>query len=536
MSLLTAIASRPRTTGWHQHASDAARAAVTREYAICACAASFGAMLGLSAPGLEQWYLAWFGVIPLIFFSLSASEPWTAWWRGLCFGTGYNLVYMMWYLFVRTVYWKGCSSFDPAILSVLAWLAMSIWQGLLIATYACILKAIPMVGGWLPAKRCGRWLAPSFFIVPLLWLLIMEKLGNAPEFLGVPWSMLEYSQYKQLPLLQCACITGGYGIAYCILLANIALLGVLSFMLKSLKVVSYTSYKSLLVNTGASVLLLMTVLIYGSYRLAHEDRQPFVRKEQVSAIQASLVQRVHHVPFQKIVDTYLDLATQSPQGLIVWPECAFDIDYTKHINVLNAAADTARRLKQSWVIGVIDTGGVGKNFNAVCGMDKTGAVDPHVYHKRYLVPVGEYIPEWARRSVAGFLVYGFNGKMRDTDSGRAATVFRLKDIAVTPVLCFENIIPRLVCDGVKSGAELIVDCSSTCWFDRSIVSDQMVAICVIRAVENHRPFILATALGPSTIIDAVGNIVRQAPAERAASISANITVHRDLTPFTRWCF
>lgn len=46
----------------------------------------------------------------------------------------------------------------------------------------------------------------------------------------------------------------------------------------------------------------------------------------------------------------------------------------------------------------------------------------------------------------------------------------------------------------------------------------MVSFCVLRAVENHRSFVFATALGPSTIIDSTGPYTgSSAPSKREYS-------------------
>jgi hypothetical protein len=50
-----------------------------------------------------------------------------------------------------------------------------------------------------------------------------NKIGNQADLLGVPWSMLEYSQYRQNMLIQGASVFGGIGLEYVIVAANLAI-------------------------------------------------------------------------------------------------------------------------------------------------------------------------------------------------------------------------------------------------------------------------------------------------------------------------
>jgi apolipoprotein N-acyltransferase len=96
--------------------------------------------------------------------------------------------------------------------------------------------------------------------------------------------------------------------------------------------------------------------------------------------------------------------------------------------------------------------------------------------------------------------------------------------------------PQICSAGVRAGGEVLTDSSDNSWFRLSILSDQMVSFCVMRAAENHRSFVFATALGPSTIIDSSGHILSQAGREEPAVISAELPIEQDITMYTRWCF
>src|SRR5262245_46150091 len=86
-------------------------------YALVALAC--GLIFGLSAPGLEQWYIAWFGLTPLLLLALRSAEPSQAAFRGFLFGIGYNLVYLFWATSVRDTVWTCSVSGYPLLLKAI---------------------------------------------------------------------------------------------------------------------------------------------------------------------------------------------------------------------------------------------------------------------------------------------------------------------------------------------------------------------------------------------------------------------------------
>jgi len=249
-----------------------------------------GAVFGLSAPGFDQWYLAWFALVPLLGLCISAGEPWQAGVRGWYFFMGYDLVYMHWYLSIREEILAGAFSSFPLFMKSSFWLMMSAWQALFASIFCCVLKALPLTGGWLPerSRLDGRFCFPSFVAVPLLWLLI-DRMCNSPALLGVPWTALEYSQYKQLAILQSASIFGGAGLASSIILANLALLGAIGFGSPSLRPLSYRSASSLWLNTALAAVFLVSVFCFGNWRLESElASSPAKRTLIVSAVQSGV--------------------------------------------------------------------------------------------------------------------------------------------------------------------------------------------------------------------------------------------------------
>jgi apolipoprotein N-acyltransferase len=488
-----------------------------------------GAALGLSAPGFDQWYLAWFGLVPLLWLTGTARNAVQAAFRGLAFGTGYNVVYMCWYLSLRTVFLVGTFRCVSDLMPAAAWLLMSVHQGLFIAIFAAVARSLPLRPGWLAVKDAGKVMLPSFVVLPCLWVLIVDKLGNAPALLGVPWSQLQYTQYNQVHLVQIASVVGGTGICCLLVMFNATVYSLLAS--------SFRSRGSLIATGLTMVSIVCGALGYGAWHLQIEPQTTASEKMvHVSALQANLAHKVHDTNSLEIAGKYISLTNQCAPGICVWPEWSLVCDFRKSTNILQQFAKLPSERRQSWICGVFDSDAEGRTYNAVCAFDRSGTMSSQTYRKRRLVPFGEYTPDFVRLTPLGMLLYGANSGFEETSPGVAGSVFHVHETAVAPLLCFEKLYPDLVADSVRHGGEIIVDCSNNSWFRPSILSDQMVSFSVMRAVENHRPFVFATALGPSTIVDACGRLVAQAPRAQAAVIAADVAVHNDQTIFNRFCF
>lgn len=517
------------------------------EWKVVALAALSGAFLALAAPGFEQWYIVWFAFSTFLVFTFSAKEPWQASLRGLVFGFAYHLVYTSWFLTFQPVFCQGTFVFWPQAITVAFWLLASYAEGLFIGVAACVIRAVPLTAGWLPLRHQGRWHLPSYVVVPLLWVLV-DRVCNTTQLLGFPWASLQYSQYKQLLVLQAASLFGGVGIAAWIVLVNLNIASLLAKLpaIKSLFAPSalevngilFKSSRALLTNAAVTFALSFLLLAFGQYRLNQEQAQlPAKPKVMIAALQAGLSDAAGQVPAQVVFKKYFDLvATVAPGTICIWPEWALPFDFSRDKNLLAIVASMAVRHQQAWVLGCFDRDSFGRKFNSVCAIGANGVPLSDVYHKRYLVPIGEFTPDWIRYSLVGTLLYGPNKQYSDTSSGEVAQVFDLKRGRVAPVVCFECAYPKVCAQSVLAGGQLLTDSSDNSWFRRSILSEQMVAFCVMRAAENHRAFVFATALGPSAIIDSSGRILRVSPREEAAVISCEVTVEDDITAFTRWCF
>ncbi len=128
------------------------------------------------------------------------------------------------------------------------------------------------------------------------------------------------------------------------------------------------------------------------------------------------------------------------------------------------------------------------------------------YHKRVLMPFGEYMP--LERFVSWPAWVG--GRGYDRASGNRPQLFSLPDGTIFSVLiCWESLFSELSREAVGAGARLVVQLNNPAWFGRSAAGRQQNLSSVLRAVENRVPVLVASNTGPSQIIDVHGRVVAQ---------------------------
>ncbi|CAN5333523.1 apolipoprotein N-acyltransferase [soil metagenome] len=496
-----------------------------------------GAGLGLSAPGFEQWYLAWFGLVPLLLAATSSKGMWQALLRGLTFGSGYSLVYLNWFLDLQPLDWLNFNGWQGWLLAGAAWAFVSGQQALIVSLFALAINKLPMVGAFFPANVQKSWKLPALITVPLAWLLVTNFLGNAHSALGVPWTMLEYSQYKQVSLIQIASIIGGVGVGYLIVLCNTAIASLIATRLKKWESKSLVaaSERLAIYQMLAVAGILIGSLAFGFQRTSTPLPVP---EQSVSVLQGNIniemERSKHRYSLTELLVRYMKLLAQCPRGLIVWTENALPAYLIDEPGTTAELAAFAKRHESDMVVGSMYHDDEHTPFNSAYGITSGGELVSEVYSKRYLVPFGEYtpsavrnMPEWLLRLTNTPAGGGFG-------SGKTAVALPLSCGQVSPLICFETLSPELCASSVRKGGQLLVNISDLAWFHRSMVGQQMIAFSVFRAVENGRYFVFAANTGPSAIIDTAGRIKELSGQEKDLVLIGKVALSSELTTFTHW--
>ncbi len=168
-------------------------------------AATTGILLPYCFPRYDLGLLAWVALVPLHIALDGLSRRRQAFWLGWVAGIISSTGIMAWVVTAMHTYGKV-----PLVLSYGIMLLLTAYLGLYVGIYSAGVM-------WF------RMLVPRYglFAAPCLWVAL--ELLRTYVLSGLPWSLLGYSQYRQLDLIQIADHLGVYGVSFLIVLTNVAL-------------------------------------------------------------------------------------------------------------------------------------------------------------------------------------------------------------------------------------------------------------------------------------------------------------------------
>ncbi len=444
-----------------------------------------GILLVLIFPRFNFESLAWFAFIPL-FSAIEAKTPQRSALLGFLTG-------MVFYACGLT--WINNTLINYGNLStILSFLVLG-----LLASYLSFFTALFC---FLIRRVCQESNGLLFLFAPVLWVSL-EYIRSTHSEYGFAWLGLGYSQFKTLPVIQMAEITGVYGVSWLIMLVNTGL---------------YLAWKTWEPKKGGEKLgvrfLTLTVLVfslwwgYGSLALTHSPGN--TEKDSVltvGLIQGNVKQFMKWNPvYQNVVmDKYKNLtltAAKSKPQLIVWPETAMPFYYNQHTLGTRFIKDLAQRTKIPILFGSPHKEGRNGKFihyNSAYLVDSSGKTKNR-YDKIHLVPFGEFVP--FRKLL--FFLEKLVVMVGDFGRGKKAAPFEVAGHKAGVSICYEIIFPDLIRQAVKNGADFLVNITNDAWFGKSAASYQHMSMGALRAVENRVPIVRAANTGISGTIDATG--------------------------------
>ncbi len=369
-----------------------------------------GCVLGLACPGYEQWYLAWVGLAPLFLLMACLKSSWHRALTGFVFGLAYNMTYLHWYLDLAPLNWLGFPGIQGNLMAAFAWTYVATLQALGFGCFALIAGLIPINGSFVVKQENGRWHMPAVACLPILWVLIVNRICNAQDLMGVPWTQLEYTQYKHIDILQAASIFGGIGVCALIVAVNVTI-ACLVATIATFK--NKAAFKPLAASslTSAYYQCLGMLLVVGAFAGIGMWQKSLVKIDAVSpvaviqgGINIDMQKTEHSYTIADLVKIYDRLLSECRNELCVMTEGALPTYLKDQKWVQEWLADEAQVRHLDMVVGSMDSDSLGHPYNSAYGVTSSGKLMEQVYHKRYLVPFGEYtpllvdyLPEWVKR-------------------------------------------------------------------------------------------------------------------------------------------
>jgi apolipoprotein N-acyltransferase len=410
----------------------------------------------------------------LLFILLREATPGRAFWRGWLYGVG---------MFGAGVSWVYVSFHDFGYMHPAA-------AGALTAAFVMGMALYPALMAYIlvklfPACNRGRLLLAA----PALWTLLEWIRGWL--FSGFPWLLLGYTQLDT-PLAGFAPLAGVYGVSWATV-----------FSASLLVCIALSGWQR-----AAMYALPAFILLWGSAALLKQAEWSIPLGDPISV---ALVQG--NVPQEYKWDSrhaeasllrYLELSRPHRDAdLIIWPETAITLFQHQAGHVLKALERERREHGVDFLVGIpIYDSDKKAYYNSVISISE----EPSAYHKRHLVPFGEYVPF---RWLFGNLLDMLNAPMSDFSAGASEQdLLKAAGHRIGVSICYEDAFPGEVRRAMPM-ATLLVNVSNDAWFGDSIAPHQHLQIARMRALENGRYLLRATNTGISAIIDNKGQIVEK---------------------------
>jgi apolipoprotein N-acyltransferase len=505
-----------------------------------------GLLLWLASPPVTAWPLAWVAVAPLIVSVTRAKHFRQALWRGYVFG---------WVYLGAVWYWTGLTivAWTRSAIGWLAWFGLTL---LLAGYYAAwggvtwLLTRARHGGQGMRDEETDSSRLPHASSLPLAapaaaWAVMEWTRTLGP--ITMPWAQLSYTQYRFLPVLQIAELTGAYGVSFVMMLVNGA--AAVWWMRRG--------QPDRTRGLWASLTLTGMVCLYGLARL--------VQPEAGTPLKAAAIQS-NADPFKeeattRTLQTFADLTEQTaasvhpPPALYVWPESAAPGDALHTVLTQDAFKTLVRDYHAALCVGsrIIDPK-TGAESNSTLLFPPDGG-PPLRYDKVQLVPFGEFIPfrpYWPTVLSATFGFFatdvapgesgnvlrfapGEGGRKAGSDDSLHPAPYTLHPrVAVGPFICYESMYPQYAREMTRAGANLLVTQSNDAWFQSRAAMEQHLAAVVLRAIENRRDVVRSTTTGITCLVDAKGGVFARAPLRTPCAVVGSVQLLQEKTFYTRF--
>jgi len=434
----------------------------------------------------------------LLFLLWWGQTPGRTAWRGYLFGLG---------MFGAGVHWIYYSLY-------LFGAAIAPLAGFITALFVVVLAIFPALLGYLLARFAPRLPGLALIVCfPAAWVLFEWWRG---WFLtGFPWLLLGTSQVDTA-LSGYVPVIGAYGTSLVVVL----MAGLLAWLTVR------GSLRS--VATGLAGVVLLWILGLGLMRM--EWTQPEGETLHVSLVQGNVDQAEKWGPnsVQEALDLYGGLTRQSlGADIVLWPETAIPAFYHEiHEPILEIATEV-EAAGGALIIGIFvyDFETKAMYNSIVHAMD-----EPAAYHKRHLVPFGEYLP---LRGLLMWLEGWLEIPMSDLSPGRDLPLLYIGDLPVGMSVCYEDAYGGQVAEALPH-AQLLINVSNDAWFGDSIAPHQHLEIARMRSLETGRDMLRATNTGVSAVIDHRGGLIATSPQFEAHVLEAVAQPRTGRTPFSLW--
>ena len=149
-------------------------------------------------------------------------------------------------------------------------------------------------------------------------------------------------------------------------------------------------------------------------------------------------------------------------------------------------------------------------FSAALALSAEGAITSR-YHKRRLMPFGEYVPfaswfPWLKK---------LSPRTGNFAAGRSADPLNVRlgenNVKLGALICYEDLVPGLAGEAAMRGAGILVNQTNDAWYGDTVEPYQHHLLAQWRAIETRRYLLRVTNTGYTTVVDSSGQIEASLP-------------------------
>ena len=380
--------------------------------------------------------------------------------------------------------------------SILGWIALCAFLALFPATWLWLITR------WDGRPREPQWNARLLWSLSSAAVWVALEMVRARIFGGFPWNFIGDSQTEMLPLIQIASVTGVYGLSFLVVWSSLAIFSAMQMIFQ--KPATRFAWQSEIILPFLAV---VAVFVFGETKLQPQNSSASTLR--VTLVQPSIPQTLiwdesaNSNRFQELLALSENALTNSTD-LLIWPESAVpELDDASYSAITNLV-----RRHHVWLIFNADDVVPRMNakdlndndvFNAAFLFNPDGSFGG-VYHKQELVIFGEYIP---LEHTLPFIKYltPITGSFA---AGNEPVQFRISNINVSPLICFEDTFSTLARQAAKGDTGFLVNLTNDGWFGDSAEQWQHEANAIFRAIENGIPLVRCANNGVTCWIDENG--------------------------------
>ena len=470
---------------------------------VLICAAS-GSLYSTVFAGVEWYFLAWVGLIPLYWLIRSGSSR-RAFFLSLVWGYFESLFAFMW---LREIFFG-----IPFIFGFVLGAFPALWGMMVpfIIRNFLVPPEIRLKG----SEALANWTSSSPFkeifccLALAAWWCVTEWIRSW-IFTGLPWNLAGSSQWRILPMIQISEFTGIYGISFLVVLVNLSL----AFALERIRQKGVRHFYPLLL----AMALVCSNLTFGLKQIRRISSVKMDKQVAVGVVQPHLSQRRtggREMTLEAInvcaglTDRLLE---GKKPGLIVWPETAVPVPLNSVDPLAQYYREEVVRLGRKsflpMLIGSIflksdpsEPGGIGVYNSAI--LIRPVMEVASIYSKVHIVPFGEFVPFGREFPILNRIV----GMGRNLTPGpEIAPMEVLPGLRAGISICYEDIFPYISRTHAAKDANVLLVVTNDAWYPTSNEPVQHFANSLFRAVETRLPMIRIGNSNYSVVIEPSGHV------------------------------